>query len=231
METVALIIMMIVSLSFVLKLTYHRFVGVAVLSAVVALSVAMNWDVAIEQSKTQIADWLADTELMLDIAVLLTVDVVIAMAFCMLQAQLSFGDKLSLTLRITYLILKWVPGLLIFPTMFSLLVYAIFALTGVDFATIAWALAALIFVLSIAAAYGIKYLLPETEVRIELTFLINALIAILGVIATVNGCTAVKGTSEVDWVALAGVVALLIAGGIAGYILYLHKTKKRIKTI
>lgn len=223
--------MMMVSLSFALKLTYHRILGTALLSAVIALFIGMSWDVAIEQSKTQIADWLADTSLMLDIAVLLTVDVVIAMAFCLLHAQISFGDKLSLPVRIVYHILKWIPGLLIFPTVFALLVYAIFAFTGVDFSTIAWTLAALIFILSVAAAYALRLALPETEVRIELTFLINALIAILGIIATVNGRTAVAGTSQVEWLALAGVIAILLVGAALGFILYSRKIRKQIKTI
>lgn len=45
----------------------------------------------------------------------------------------------------------------------------------------------------------LRYLLPEKELRLELLFLTNALTAILGIIATVNGRTAVTGISEVDW--------------------------------
>ena len=42
---------------------------------------------AIQQSKTQIADWLADVQLMLDTSVVLTVEVALQMAFCMLAVH------------------------------------------------------------------------------------------------------------------------------------------------
>jgi UDP-N-acetylmuramyl pentapeptide phosphotransferase/UDP-N-acetylglucosamine-1-phosphate transferase len=92
-------------------------------------------------------------------------------------------------------------------------------------------MAAVVFVAAIALCYGMKYLLPETEVRLELSFMINALIAILGIVATVNGRTAVAGVSSVDRQSLAGVLALLIIGATAGFIIYNRKIKKQIKQI
>jgi hypothetical protein len=35
--------------------------------------------------------------------------------------------------------------------------------------------------------WGVRWLVPEKELRLEVFFLSNALIAILGIIATVNG--------------------------------------------
>ena len=74
-----------------------------------------------------------------------------------------------------------------------------------------------------------KRLLPEKEIRLELLFLSNALIAVLGVIATVNGRTAVAGISEVNWTALAGVVLFVVAGLIFGTLSYKIKLKRIIK--
>ena len=68
------------------------------------------------------------------------------------------------------------------------------------------------------ATYGVKRLLPEKEIRLEVLFLSNALLAILGVVATVNGRTAVAGISEVDLAALAGVCGLVVLGLIGGFI-------------
>ena len=82
------------------------------------------------------------------------------------------------------------PGLLIFPVLFSLEVSTIFFLPGVDFALVAWGLAAIVAVAFVALGFGLEFLLPERELRLELLFLLNILIAILGVIATVNGRTA-----------------------------------------
>lgn len=49
----------------------------------------------------------------------------------------------------------------------------------------------------------------------------------LGIIATVNGRTAVKGIDEVDWGALAGLTILLVAGALVGMILREVKLKRQ----
>lgn len=67
----------------------------------------------------------------------------------------------------------------------------------------------------------------EKELRLELLFLTNALTAILGIIATVNGRTAVTGVSEVDWGALTGLIIMLAGGGLIGLVIYKYR---RIKT-
>ena len=51
--------------------------------------------------------------------------------------------------------------------------------------------------------------------------------AILGIIATVNGRTAVTGISEVDWGALTGLIIMLAGGGLIGLVIYKYR---RIKT-
>lgn len=68
---------------------------------------------------------------------------------------------------------------------------------------------------------------PSGEgVRLELFFLTNALVAILGIVATVNGRTSVAGVSEVNWGALAGVGGITIIGSAIG--LVWRRVKKRI---
>ena len=94
---------------------------------------------------------------------------------------------------------------------------------------VAWLLAAIVFIAIPFGCWVLKWLLPEKEIRLELLFLANALIAILGVIATVNGQTAVAGISEVDWSALGGIVVLLIFGLAGGVIAYRIKLKRIIK--
>lgn len=109
-----------------------------------------------------------------------------------------------------------IPGPVIFPVLFALLTQLIFALPGISFASIALGTASLIFVSVPLFALLLKWLLPENEIRIELMFLVNILIIILGIIATVNGRTAAAGTNKVEWDALAAVVALLATASIAG---------------
>ena len=229
METVVLVMMILVCFNYVLKQTYRKLYSVLLSAAVCALFVGLMWPYAIEQSKSQIADWLASSTLMLDIAVILTLEVAIQMTFCILSAHIQTMGKVKPIIIWAYRILRWFPGVLIFPVLFSLLVSAIFAFPGVSFSLVAWVLAAIIFVVIPLGSWGIKRLLPEKEIRLELLFLANALVAILGVIATVNGQTAVAGISEVDWSATGGIAILLILGLVAGVIAYRIKLKRIIK--
>lgn len=229
METVVLVMMILVCFNYVLKQTYRKFYSVLFSAAICALFVGLMWPYAIEQSKSQISLWLADSSLMLDIAVVLTLEVAIQMAFCILSAHITTSDKVNPNIIRTYRILRWFPGVLIFPVLFSLLVSAIFALPGVAFSFVAWTVAAMVFVAIILGCRAVRWLLPEKEIRLELLFLANALIAILGVIATVNGRTAVAGMSEVNWSALGGIVVLLAAGLIVGAVAYRIKLKRIIK--
>jgi len=229
MENVVLVMMILVCFNYILKQTYRKVYSIAFSAIVCALFVGLMWPYAIEQSKSQISDWLANSALMLDIAVILTLEVAVQMAFCVLSAHIQTSGKVKPITIWVYRVLRWFPGVLIFPVLFSLLVSAIFALPGVSFSLIAWVLAAIVFIVIPLAAWGVKWLLPEKEIRLELLFLSNALIAILGVIATVNGQTAVAGISDVDWKALGGVVSLLTCGLALGIIAYRIKLKRITK--
>lgn len=229
METVVVVMMILVCFTYMLKQTNRKIYSVLFSATLSALFVGLMWPYAIEQSKTQISDWLADTALMLDMAVILTLEVAIQMAYCLLAAHLqTSGQVKSLQLRI-YRLLRWFPGVLVYPVLFCLLVSAIFTWPGVSFSLIAWGLAAVVWVAVPLGSWMIRWLLPEKEIRLELLFLANALIAVLGVIATVNGRTAVVGISEVDWSALGGMAALLLLGFVAGMITYRVKWKRIIK--
>ncbi len=224
MEIVVLIIMILVAVSFILKLACHKAAGIAAICAVATVFTGYSVDFASMQSKTMIADWLADTSLMLDIAVILTVDVFVQIAFCILYAK-SCSGRLTRNEKIALYVTGWFPGALIFP------VLLVFSLPGVDFALIDRSAAGAVAVFSPLAAAGAKYLLPEAELRAELIFLVNLLIAALGVVATVNGRTAAAGTSEVEWGALAGVSALIISGAFAGSIIYRYMNKRKISKL
>ena len=89
METLVLVMMILVCFSFVLKQTFHGVKEIMIISVLVAFFVGMTWPFAIEQSKTQIAAWIADQKLMLDMAVLLSIDVALTMLFCVHHQCLS----------------------------------------------------------------------------------------------------------------------------------------------
>lgn len=217
METVVVVLMILVCFNFMLKQTYRKWWSVTLIAVVCALFVGLIWPYAIEQSKTQIADWLSNPALMLDTSVVLSIEVVLQMAFCMLAAHVMTTGRIRKRTLWSYKALRWFPGLLIFPVLFSGLVALIFSFPGVSFPRIAWSMAAGVLVLIPTGTFVLQRLLPEKELRLELLFLANALIAVLGVITTVNGRTAVTGNTVIDWSALAGLTALTLVGTIGGF--------------
>lgn len=229
METVVQVMMMLVCFDYLLKQTCRKPYSVVFSAAVCALFMGSVWPYAIEQSKSQISVWLSDPALMLDAAVVLVLEVAVQMAFCILSAHMQTSGSVRPRTIWAYRILRWFPGVLVFPVLFSLLVSLLFALPGTSFPLVAWSSAGAVFVAIPFGAWGVKRLLPEKEIRLELLFLSNALIAVLGVIATVNGRTAVAGIGEADWTASAGVGTLVLLGLAAGAAIYGIKLKKRTK--
>lgn len=219
-----------VSFSFVLKLTFHRPLGTVILALVAAVSVILTYDEASSQSKTQIADWLQNPELMLDTSVWLTLDVAFQICFCSLYA-LKLCGRLSQKEQTALLVCQWFPGLLIFPVLFAFLTQLIFSMTGTDFAVIGWSFAVAILVVLPLLASLFRWLLPESDIRLELLFMANLLVAALGIVATVNGRTAAVGTNSVEWDALTAVFSLLLLGCVGGYFLNRLITDKKITKI
>lgn len=227
MEYLVMIIMLCVILSFSLKLSFHSFAGCGALALLIAIFTALSCDFAVTQSKTQIADWIADSQLMLDIAVLLTIDVALQLSFCFLHTRYIAGEKLTKSLNILRIFCFWFPGILLFPVLFLILTQVIFSMPGTDFNTLSWLTAAIVLLTTIALAFALKWLLPMKGSRLEMNFIINLIIAALGVIATVNGRTATAGVSNVELLPFLSILALFLAGAVGGIILRKIRPVKR----
>lgn len=130
METVVVVLMILVCFNFMMKQTFRKRGSVAAIAVVATLFVGLMWPYAIQQSKTQIADWLANVQLMLDTSVVLTVEVALQMAFCMLAVHVLTTGPVKKRTLLAYRALRWFPGILIFPVLFSGLVYLIFFFSG-----------------------------------------------------------------------------------------------------
>lgn len=227
METVVKLAMVLVSLSFVLKLTGYKLRQLLLMALLCALFVGFSWQFAAEQSKTAIASWLSDRELMQDIAVLMTLDVALQMAYCLMAVNLMNSGPLKRRTILVYKLLRLFPGIMVFLVLFSLLVSCVFAFPGVSFSLISWCMAAAVLVLLPLAVLGVRKLLPEKEIRLELLFLSNALTAALGVIATVNGTTASESVDSVDYPATAAVIGIVLLGAALGFLLYRIKAGRK----
>lgn len=229
MDTVVLVLMLLTAFNFLLKQTFWKAMAVGVIAAVCALFAGLTWPYAIEQSKSQIAAWLGNQPLMLDTSVILSIEICIQMAYAMLAVHVANDYPVKPRTMVAYRCLRWFPGILIFPVLFSGLVYLVFAFPGISFRTIAWSYATFILLMIPCGRYLLLYLLPEKELRLELFFLTNALVAILGIVATVNGRTSATGVSEIDWGALTGVILITLTGGCIGLIRWNLRNRRKEK--
>ena len=193
---------------------------------VLVMMILVCFSFVLEQSKTQIAAWIADQKLMLDMAVLLSVDVALTMLFCVHHVDLKTSEHVSRRKWMFFIFLKYFPGMLIFPVLFSVLVMTIFMLPGVSFQVVAWVLAILLLFLIPVLTYGLRWLLPERPIRLELLFLIEVLLGLMGIIGTVNGRTAVAGFNSFDALSLLGVIAIVIVGMALGWGYYRIKMQR-----
>ncbi len=78
---------------------------------------------------------------------------------------------------------------------------------------------------------GLRWLIPEREIRLEMIFMVSLITGALGVVATVNGRTIAVGTDHVEWGALACVAAILLAGLVTGTFYYRFIIRKTISKI
>lgn len=225
MKTIVLILMLAVAFNFMLKETFRKLKSVVVVAAAAGLFVALMWPYAIEQNTSQVDAWLSNPELMLDTSVVLTLEVLLQMAFCILYVRLHTTGLVSRKVMWAYRVLRWFPGIMIFMVMYSMLVQAIFMLPGADFASVAYVLAAIVFVLIPAGSFILRKLLPEEDIRIELLFMSNIAVALMAVIGTVNGSASAAGTDNVDPVATGSTLLLLFAGMIVGLLGFYIKRK------
>lgn len=216
METLVLVLMLLVCFNFALKQTFMKFWQAAVVVVILAIMVGLLWPLAIEQSKSQISLWLANQALMLDTSVVITLETVWQLTYCMLSAHLMHTNLISGKMLWLYRVLRFFPGIMIVPVLFSALVALEYEFTGGHFATVGWSFAAVVAVGFPLVSMGIKWLLPEKTLRLEVLFLTNVLVLTLGVIATVNGTTNFHGSDEVNWLALLAFVGLLLVCGTVG---------------
>ena len=170
MYSLVVILMVLVCFNFVLKQSWHKWWSVLAHAAAAALFTGLMWPVAVRQSRSQIDEWLSNPGLMLDTSVIITLEVILQIAFCLLSVHLMSSGRLKRSVIWGYRILRWFPGVLIFGVLFSFLVYLIFAFPGVSFPLVAWSAAAVVFAVIAGGAWLMRRIFPDKESRLEMFF-------------------------------------------------------------
>ncbi|MCD8164871.1 MAG: hypothetical protein LUE93_01280 [Bacteroides sp.] len=108
MELVIQILMLFILINTVLKLSFWKLWQVAIFSLLCGGFIIWACQYAILQSKTQLEDYLTNTKIMQDSAVLITAESAICFAFCFAALRNMFGRRkkdgcsLSIGIRTCY---------------------------------------------------------------------------------------------------------------------------------
>lgn len=217
-----LTIMVLAILSYCLKLSFIPWWGILIEVFLLSGSMVCATDFASQQSKALIGQLLDDPEVMTDAAVLLTLDVAMQIGFCFL----SLSPRPTRCLLAIRRLLLYLPVLFVFPTLVCFLVEMIFNFPGQNFFSTSLMAASLSGITIFLSATLFKSFLPMRSLRLELIFYLNCIIALLAVVATVNGRTASIAVNDTNLPAL-GVIALFMCiASISGFLLYKRKLNR-----
>ena len=193
MEYILQILILFILIGSLLKLSFWKLWQAALFGLLCAAFIIGTCRWAILQSKTQLADFLNNTKIMQDAAVLITIESALCFAFCFSELRTIFGVKKEKRWRP---LLYWYPGLLAFPVLFYLQTQLIFALPGSNFTLLSYMLACVVFIVLPLLSFLLKRLCPEKELRLEIYFLVNLFVCLIGLITTVNGNTSYAAAQE-----------------------------------
>ncbi|MDY5859152.1 MAG: hypothetical protein SPK09_08050 [Porphyromonas sp.] len=240
MEVVVQILMLIVLLSTLLKMSFVRWGYVVGYALCLALFLVLSYEASSLQTKTGIAQYLTVRELREHTAIFVTIESVLFLAFAFGRLGLEQGGRQALGYspvtrlwqRLSRSFLTYFCGFLIVPVLFYIQTSLIFALPGVDFAQVSYALATLVALLVPALSYLCRRLLPEEGLRLELLFIISALVFVLGIITTVDEQVRTAPEVAFDW--RGGLIALSLFGlcfllGVYSYQIKLKLRKLKLK--
>lgn len=215
MEQIILILMLFIAINCAFKLSLWKWWQAGIYSLIVAIFAFMAYPYAILQSKTQIADYLQNTEALQNMAVIITLESALCFGFCVTYLRGMFGKKNPWWTKLLW----WYPSLLLFPVVFYCLTECIFTFVGTSFTTVACFVAGTTFTGIPVLAQLTKYLVPEKDLRLEIHFLVSLFVCILGLLTTVNGKTVYAAVDEpVHWDAVTLALSLFIGLFIVGYV-------------
>ena len=200
MELIIHILMLFIVINCSFKLSFWKLWQTVIYSLIAGLFVAGTWQYAILQSKTQIADYLQNTEALQNMAIIITLGSALCFGYCVAFLRGLYGKKNLWWAEL----LRWYPSLLLFPVLFYYLTEAIFRLPGVDFSVTAWSLAGIVVIAIPLLSRLMKYLVPEDDLR--------------GLLTTVNGKTTYAATEEaLNWKAIILSIGLFVVLFLIGF--------------
>lgn len=186
MEALFIVLILVILLNTLFRLTFARWWLVLVYAIVAGAFIATTWQIGTGLSKTGWLEWLYGTRTLQNMSVFITIESLILISFVFVRLQSQLGVEVK---KWYAKVSHYYPPLLLFPALFYLLALLFFNLTGVDFALIAYSAIVAAVVLLPLLTLLIKWLLPDEELRLELSFIFNLFVCFIGFISTTSADT------------------------------------------
>ena len=171
---------------------------------------------AIELNKLQVQQVLSTQDSLLDISVVVMIDSILSVYFCVAR----LGGSNSSKVKRYRSVLRYMPSLLVFPAIFYIHVNLFFSIVATDFMLITSGWALFVVLLFVVASLFMRRLFAEKELPIEIILILTLLLFMLTVCGTVfhPSATVYGSGTPVDWIECVTTLGLLIIIMLAGYI-------------
>ncbi len=228
MESLIIIIFILAMISFSVQLGFTnnwRVSGAWYLIS--ALFIFLMHTYAIEQSYALFKDRLMDIQLMTDFVVLIVIEAIAGVLLAIFMIRNHYGEKVKKGFKF----LIYIPGIMVFPALFYFESFIFLQIHNIAFKTLALAIALLLPFILLVLKYGLKYLIPEFDLRIELKFLLHIFQLIAAIILSVQlfKLPVNSGYEIENGILYKGpllILVLILTGFISGYIWNQVKIKR-----
>lgn len=192
MEIVIQTLILLVFINCIIKLSFWRIPFIIVFTGLIAIFILVTTQFAITESKVKLLGYLNDKQLMRNVALLVTVEAILSLSFCFISLQSASSNCKIQIIRV----LKGFISLLIFPGLYYTLVMLVFLFPGCEFWQISLFLSLIVISLILLLSIGIKYLVIEKELKLEIHFIVSLFIVCLGLLMTADGVITTSYVAE-----------------------------------
>lgn len=183
MEYIVYLLVLFVSGSFLLKVSFYPLWGKVAVAVAGALFMGLVTPWITELPPTWMTRFITYRPQLLDLSVCITLEAAIMIGFCFSRVAASFRTE-SLFARSGRFLLLCYPGLLVGGSGCFLLSKILYSVPGINFQTLPWMASGAALLVVGCGAEGGKRLMPGQSLRLELLFVVNLFVLILTIILT-----------------------------------------------
>lgn len=221
MEILIYILLSLIVFNSAMKISLWPWWWRLVFTLLLGIFAYLSIDYAVVQSKTQIASWLHNVDILQFIAIIVTLDSAVGIVYCLLY--FNNDGKRSRT-HFWSRLLHAYPGLLVIPVVFYLLTRLIFLHVGADFHTTGLIYAIAVVVVLTLCAEAARWLLPTNELRVEAHLWLTVMVCLFSLFLTQDSNIVYQSDlGTIDW------TSMLLTLGAAAIVVFTGFVVNRIK--